>query len=48
MRRTAALLAILLSATAAHAEDAVSFGLDWVAEAEYGGYYQAVATGLYA
>jgi NitT/TauT family transport system substrate-binding protein len=48
MRQIAALLAILLSATAAHAEDAVSFGLDWVAEAEYGGYYQAVATGLYA
>lgn len=48
MRRTAALLALLLYATAARAEDAVSFGLDWVAEAEYGGYYQALATGLYA
>ncbi len=25
----------------------VTFGLDWRAEAEYGGYYQAVATGIY-
>jgi NitT/TauT family transport system substrate-binding protein len=48
MRRLAALLTALFCATAAHAEDAVSFGLDWVAEAEYGGYYQAQATGLYA
>jgi len=47
MRLFAALLALLASATAARAEDAVSFGLDWVAEAEYGGYYQALATGLY-
>ena len=28
--------------------DRVTFGLDWKAEAEYGGYYQAVATGIYA
>jgi len=49
MRRLAALLALLLcTTTAARAEDAISFGLDWVAEAEYGGYYQALATGLYA
>jgi NitT/TauT family transport system substrate-binding protein len=48
MRRLAALLILLLSATAARAEDAITFGLDWVAEAEYGGYYQALATGLYA
>ncbi len=41
-------LSLLLGATAARAEDAISFGLDWVAEAEYGGYYQALATGLYA
>jgi NitT/TauT family transport system substrate-binding protein len=26
----------------------VAFGLDWTAEAEYGGYYQAQATGIYA
>ncbi len=30
------------------APDHVSFGLDWKAEAEYGGYYQAVATGIFA
>jgi NitT/TauT family transport system substrate-binding protein len=48
MRRIAVLVALLVSATAVRAEDAVSFGLDWVAEAEYGGYYQAVATGIYA
>ncbi len=43
-----ALLAIRLHAGTARAEDKITFGLDWVAEAEYGGYYQAVATGLYA
>jgi NitT/TauT family transport system substrate-binding protein len=48
MRRFIPLLAALLSLGTARAEDAVSFGLDWVAEAEYGGYYQALATGLYA
>ena len=48
MRRLAALLFLLLSATAARAEDTVTFGLDWLAEAEYGGYYQALATGSYA
>jgi NitT/TauT family transport system substrate-binding protein len=30
------------------AADHVAFGLDWLAEAEYGGYYQALATGEYA
>ena len=35
-------------AAAARADDRVAFGLDWKAEAEYGGYYQALATGLYA
>src|SRR6202035_2695687 len=47
-RWIATLLALLAGAAAAHAEDAVSFGLDWVAEAECGGYYQALATALYA
>ena len=42
-----ALLAAAWMAPAA-AQERVTFGLDWVAEAEYGGYYQAVATGLYA
>lgn len=45
-RWLAAALAALL-APAAHAADQVSFGLDWVAEPEYGGYYQALATGIY-
>jgi NitT/TauT family transport system substrate-binding protein len=48
MRWIATLIVLLTGATAARAEDTISFGLDWVAEAEYGGYYQAVATGLYA
>ena len=30
------------------AADHVAFGLDWLAEAEYGGYYQAQAIGAYA
>jgi NitT/TauT family transport system substrate-binding protein len=46
MRWLAALL-VLLSATAARADDAITFGLDWLAEAEYGGYYQALAAGIY-
>jgi len=42
------LLALLLLAAPARAADHVAFGLDWLAEAEYGGYYQALATGAYA
>src|SRR5215472_14386431 len=34
-------------AVAVAAADQVSFGTDWKAEAEHGGYYQAIATGLY-
>ena len=34
--------------SASESPDKVSFGLDWKAEAEYGGYYQAQATGIYA
>ena len=41
------LLAIVLFGAPARAQDRVSFGTDWRAEAEYGGYYQALATGLY-
>jgi NitT/TauT family transport system substrate-binding protein len=40
-------LTSLSSAGAATAADAVSFGTDWKAEAEHGGYYQAIATGIY-
>jgi NitT/TauT family transport system substrate-binding protein len=39
---------LLVAPGLAVAADKVSFGLDWKAEAEYGGYYQAVATGVYA
>ncbi|HTZ77205.1 MAG TPA: ABC transporter substrate-binding protein [Stellaceae bacterium] len=45
----AAALAVLAGlATPAMALDKVSFGTDWKAEAEHGGYYQAIATGIYA
>jgi NitT/TauT family transport system substrate-binding protein len=37
-----------LTATDANALDKVTFGTDWKAEAEYGGFYQAVAAGIYA
>ena len=47
MRRLLLLLACLMPVRALGA-DRVTFGLDWLAEAEYGGFYQAVATGLYA
>ena len=48
MHRIAAILCFLLISGVARANDKVNFGLDWKAEAEYGGYYQAVATGIYA
>jgi NitT/TauT family transport system substrate-binding protein len=40
--------ALLALPRRARAAGRVRFGLDWLAEAEYGGYYQALATGLYA
>ena len=48
--RTTALILILsaaLGATQAQALDQVRFGTNWVAEAEHGGFYQAVADGTY-
>lgn len=33
---------------AAHAAESVTFGTNWVAQAEHGGFYQAVADGTYA
>jgi NitT/TauT family transport system substrate-binding protein len=49
MRWIIALRGIVVSlGRPALAEDHISFDIDWVAEAEYGGYYQALATGLYA
>jgi len=37
----------LVAACPAAAAENVAFGTDWKAEAEHGGYYQAVATGIY-
>ena len=39
---------LCLAASSALAADKVSFGTNWLAEAEHGGYYQAVADGTYA
>ncbi len=50
MRRLIVSLGVLLIVGLAgrvRAEDHVRFGIDWTAEAEYGGFYQAVATGIY-
>ncbi|QIB33289.1 ABC transporter substrate-binding protein [Ancylobacter pratisalsi] len=44
---TLATLASALLAPAAHAADKVTFGTNWVAQAEHGGFYQAVADGTY-
>jgi NitT/TauT family transport system substrate-binding protein len=44
---TLAALAAAASAGPALALDEVSFGTNWVAEAEHGGFYQAVADGTY-
>jgi len=41
------LAAQALGVGAAQAGDRIIFGTDWLAEAEYGGYYQALATGIY-
>src|SRR5258708_21315543 len=41
------LAGVLGAAGAVRAEDKVSFGTDWKAEAEHGGYYQAIAAGIY-
>jgi NitT/TauT family transport system substrate-binding protein len=47
-RLLAAALIALAYAAPAVAADKVSFGTDWKAEAEHGGFYQAIATGIYA
>src|SRR5262249_58852279 len=43
-----AVLALAVASTVANAADRVSFGTNWIAEAEHGGFYQAVADGTYA
>ena len=47
-RLLATIAAVWFVAAPARAADHVAFGIDWLAEAEYGGYYQAVAQGIYA
>ena len=37
----------LCGGSSALAEDKITFGTDWKAEAEHGGYYQAIAAGIY-
>jgi len=39
---------LVLTASSALAADKVSLGTNWLAEAEHGGYYQAIADGTYA
>ncbi len=49
MRLAVGFSALLLAAcgSSAHAAQTVRFGTDWKAEAEHGGYYEAIATGIY-
>ena len=42
------LAAVVLTAAPAMAQDKVTYGTDWLAQAEHGGFYQAVADGTYA
>src|SRR6188768_376752 len=45
--RIVGIVATVVTATPSQALDKVRFGTNWVAEAEHGGYYQAVADGTY-
>jgi NitT/TauT family transport system substrate-binding protein len=47
LARLAAWAAVLLGSVSAEALDKVTFGSNWVAEAEHGGFYQALADGTY-
>jgi NitT/TauT family transport system substrate-binding protein len=50
MKRCFVSLAVvmLMGASAARASDHIVFGTNWLAEGEHGGFYQALATGIYA
>ncbi len=48
IRWLAVMLCVFSVSATARAQDKITFGLDWKAEAEYGGYYQAIANGIYA
>ena len=45
--RTALALVFAAASFATHAQDKVTFLTSWYAQAEHGGYYQAIATGIY-
>lgn len=45
---TLSAIGMIAAASSALAADKVSFGTNWLAEAEHGGFYQAVADGTYA
>ncbi|HEY3179212.1 MAG TPA: ABC transporter substrate-binding protein [Casimicrobiaceae bacterium] len=45
-RLTLALIPLMYAA-ASHAQDKLTFSTDWLAEAEHGGFYQALAEGIY-
>jgi NitT/TauT family transport system substrate-binding protein len=47
LHRLTAAVALAAGALAAHAQDKVTMLTSWYAQAEHGGFYQAVATGLY-
>ena len=42
-----AMMLAAATASVAQAQDRIAFGTDWKAQAEHGGFYQALATGLY-
>jgi len=46
--RAAVFVCALFALSAAQAAERLTVGTDWRAQAEHGGYYQALATGLYA
>jgi NitT/TauT family transport system substrate-binding protein len=48
VRAFGALLALIAEASAAQAEHKVTFATNWLAQAEHGGFYQALADGSYA
>jgi NitT/TauT family transport system substrate-binding protein len=48
VRRLLALVAMLLAPVGAHAATHIRFVTDWKAQAEHGGFYEAIAEGLYA
>jgi NitT/TauT family transport system substrate-binding protein len=45
--RVALLVLLTVSLAAAAQAESITFGTDWKAEAEHGGYYQAIAAGIY-